>query len=108
MKLVQDCWGVSLAEADMVRRAIGRKDQSVMDKVIKDLSSKQNTWGLSDDAVVNLLKAVNKASGYLFNKSHSAAYAYTAYQTAYLKAHYPCQFYTALLNSNIDQEKALE
>lgn len=108
MKLVQDCWGVSLAEADMVRRAIGRKDQSVMDKVINDLGSKQNTWCLSEPEVVNLLSAINKASGYLFNKSHSAAYAYTAYQTAYLKAHYPCQFYTALLNSNIDQEKALE
>ena len=108
MKLVQDCWGVSLAEADMLRRAIGRKDQSIMDKVIADLSGRVNSWGLSEYGVENLLTAVNDASGYLFNKSHSAAYAYTAYQTAYLKRYYPYEFYTALLNSNIDQEKALE
>lgn len=108
MKLVQDCWGVSMAEADMVRRAIGRKDESVMQKVIADLSGKENNWGLDSYLMDILLHNISDASGYLFNKSHSAAYAYTAYQTAYLKRKYPYQFYTALLNSNIDQEKALE
>ena len=108
MKLVQEVWGVSLAEADMVRRAIGRKDKEVMDKVIQDLSQKGNTWGINELEVEYLFARIRDASGYLFNKSHSAAYAYTAYQTAYLKTYYPHEFYTALLNSNIDQEKALE
>lgn len=108
MRLVQNCWGLSLGEADMVRRAIGRKDKVIMDEVIKDLSSKPNTWGLDTESVGKLLHIISDASGYLFNKSHSVAYAYTAYQTAFLKTYYPYQFYTALLNSNIDQEKALE
>lgn len=108
MKLVQDCWGMTLGEADMVRRAIGRKDDNVMKKVIEDLSKRQNNWGLTDTQTEMLLHNISEASGYLFNKSHSAAYAYTAYQTAFLKRKYPYQFYTALLNSNIDQDKALE
>ena len=108
MKLVQECWGVSMGEADMVRRAIGRKDKGVMDKVIKDLSSKENKWNMTIEETELLLKHISDASGYLFNKSHSAAYAYTAYQTAYLKRYHPCEFYTALLNANIDQDKALE
>lgn len=108
MKLVQECWGVSMGEADMVRRAIGRKDKDVMDKVIKDLSSKENKWHMTPEETELLLDHISEASGYLFNKSHSAAYAYTAYQTAYLKRYHPCEFYTALLNANIDQDKALE
>jgi len=108
MKIVQDCWGLTLGEADMVRRAIGRKDKEVMQKVIDDLSKRRNSWNMTNAGVHALLEHISFASGYLFNKSHSAAYAYTAYQTAYLKAHYPYEFYTALLNSNIDQEKAMD
>ena len=108
MSIVQDCFGLTLGEADMVRRAIGRKDKEVMNKVIEDLRKRKNTWNLNAIGVTDLLNHINVASGYLFNKSHSAAYAYTAYQTAWLKTYYPFEFYTSLLNSNIDQDKALE
>mgnify|MGYP001521359629 CR=1 FL=1 len=107
MQLVQSIWGVSLGKADMIRRAIGRKDPELMKKLIEEMKNTPNVLGLSDDEIEKVLNTLNIASSYLFNKSHSAAYAYTAYQTAYLKAHYPLQFYAALLNSNIDQEKAL-
>ena len=108
MALCQKVWGMTLGEADMIRRAIGRKDKKLMDELIHDLSHRENFVGLNENQVKLLLDDLEKQSSYLFNKSHAAAYAYTAYQTAYLKAHYPLQFYTALLNSNIDQEKALE
>lgn len=108
MALCQKVWGMSLGEADMIRRAVGRKDKNLMDKLVQDLSQRDNYVGLNENQIRLLLDDLEKQSSYLFNKSHAAAYAYTAYQTAYLKAHYPLQFYTALLNSNIDQEKALE
>ena len=108
MALCQKVWGMSLGEADMVRRAVGRKDKALMDKLVQDLSQRDNYVGLNENQIRLLLDDLEKQSSYLFNKSHAAAYAYTAYQTAYLKAHYPLQFYCALLNSNIDQSKGLE
>lgn len=108
MQLCQRVWGMTLGEADMIRRAIGRKDKELMEKLIKDLSERKNYVGLNEQQIKLLLDDLEKQSGYLFNKSHAAAYAYTAYQTAYLKAHFPLQFYCALLNSNIDQSKGLE
>ena len=108
MALCQKVWGMSLGEADMIRRAVGRKDKGLMDKLVQNLSQRDNYVGLNENQIRLLLDDLEKQSSYLFNKSHAAAYAYTAYQTAYLKAHYPLEFYTALLNSNIDQEKALE
>ena len=108
MALCRKVWGMTLGEADMVRRAVGRKDKKLMDELVHDLSHRENFVGLNENQIKLLLDDLEKQSSYLFNKSHAAAYAYTAYQTAYLKSHFPLAFYTALLNSNIDQEKALE
>jgi DNA polymerase III alpha subunit len=109
MTLCQIVWGMSLGEADMVRRAIGRKDKALMDKLVNDLSARENKVGFNKEQIRHLLDNLEEWSGYLFNKSHAAAYAYTAYQTAYLKAHFPKEFYCAMLNSEvIDQEKSIE
>ena len=109
MTLCQIVWGMTLGEADMVRRAIGRKDKALMDKLIEELSARENKVGFNKEQIRKLLDNLEEWSGYLFNKSHAAAYAYTAYQTAYLKAHFPKEFYCALLNSEvIDQEKSME
>ena len=109
MTLCQIVWGMTLGEADMVRRAIGRKDKALMEKLIEELSARENKVGFTKEQIRKLLDNLEEWSGYLFNKSHAAAYAYTAYQTAYLKAHYPKEFYCALLNSEvIDQEKSME
>lgn len=107
MALCQKVWGMTLGEADMIRRAMGRKDKALMEKLVHDLQSRKNYVGLNSYQIGLVLKDLDKQASYLFNKSHAAAYAYTAYQTAYLKAHYPLQFYIALLNSNIDQDDAL-
>ena len=107
MALCQRVWGMTLGEADMIRRAMGRKDKELMQQLVDDLSTRDNYVGLNKGQIEWLLDSLNKQASYLFNKSHAAAYAYTAYQTAYLKAHYPLQFYCALLNSNINQEDAL-
>lgn len=108
MEIGRLVWGMSMGEADMLRRACARKDPELMKKLIADMKKRKNLLGLHEKQISYMLNVIGKASGYLFNKSHSAAYAYTAYQTAYLKAHYPLQFYCALLNSGIDQEKMVE
>lgn len=109
MKLCQIVWGMTLGEADMIRRAIARKDKELMEELIRDLSARPNKVGFSAEQIRILLDNLEKQSGYLFNKSHAAAYAYTAYQTAYLKAHWTKEFYCALLNSEvIDQDKSVE
>ena len=108
MKLVQVIFGMSLGEADMVRRAIGKKDPELMAKMIGEMENRPRLINITNGDVGYILSTISKCSSYLFNKSHSAAYALTAYQTAYLKANYPLEFYCALLNSNIDQEKTIE
>lgn len=108
MQIVQAIFKMSLGEADMVRRAIGRKDPELMKELIAKMRNHDRIGGISEEQVDHILNTIEVGSGYLFNKSHSAAYAYTAYQTAYLKTHFPLQFYTALLNANIDQEKTVE
>ena len=107
MQIVQAVFKMTLGEADTVRRAIGRKDPELMKKMIQDMRNHERIFGITDTQVEHILKTIEVCSGYLFNKSHSAAYAYTAYQTAYLKTFFPLQFYTALLNANIDQEKTV-
>jgi DNA polymerase III alpha subunit len=108
MKLVQVIFGMSLGEADMVRRAIGKKDPALMTQMVTEMKKRKRAIPITGKQVEHILDTISKCSSYLFNKSHSAAYAYTAYQTAFLKKFFPLQFYTALLNSNIDQEKTIE
>lgn len=108
MKIVRGIWNTSMGEADMIRRACARKDPELMKKLIAELKNRPHSFKYSDDEIERVLNKINKASGYLFNKSHSVAYAYTAYETAYLKGNYPLEFYTALLNSNVNQDKKKE
>jgi DNA polymerase-3 subunit alpha len=96
----------SLGEADVLRRAMGKKDPAVM-KAQRERFLKGAKANRIDLAKANhIFGLMEKFAGYGFNKSHSAAYALIAYQTAYLKAHFPVEFMAALLNSflsNSDQ-----
>src|SRR5204862_149651 len=91
--------GYSLGEADILRRAMGKKKAEEMaaqrDRFIKGAQEK----GLPPKKVEKIFDLMEQFAGYGFNKSHSAAYAYLAYVTAYLKAHYPLDFMAALLTS---------
>jgi DNA polymerase-3 subunit alpha len=91
--------GYSLGEADLLRRAMGKKKKEEMDKQRERFTVGARDKGFNAKKAEKLFELMAKFAGYGFNKSHSAAYAYLAYVTAYLKAHYPLDFMSALLTS---------
>jgi DNA polymerase-3 subunit alpha len=107
MQIAAAVSGFSLAEADLLRRAMGKKDPAVMAAQRNRFVSGAVANGVAKARATELFNLIEKFAGYGFNKSHSAAYALVAYQTAYLKAHYPLEFLAAVLNSEIHQTSAL-
>lgn len=99
MQLAQTCGGFSLGRADIVRRAMGKKDKKLLDAQKKDFVKGCKANDIDSTLAEDLWKRIETFAGYGFNKSHSMAYAYVAYQTAYLKASYPVAFMCALLTS---------
>lgn len=97
MKLSQRLAGYTAGEADMLRKATGKKSQAVMDKVLPELRQRTIENGYEPRIADQLVKLIEPFVGYGFNRSHGAAYAYVAYQTAYFKTYYPTEFYTSLL-----------
>ncbi len=95
--------GYSLAQADLLRRAMGKKDKEKMSKerknFIEGCARTNKIQAKKANAIFDLLE---KFAGYGFNKSHSAAYGVISYQTAYLKAHYPVEFMAGLLSNEIN------
>ncbi|MGP8173371.1 MAG: DNA polymerase III subunit alpha [Terracidiphilus sp.] len=89
----------SLGEADLLRRAMGKKDPKEMARQRKRFMSGAAALGHPKYTAGEIFDQMEKFAGYGFNKSHSAAYALLAYQTAYLKTHYPVEFMAALLTS---------
>ncbi len=107
MQIAAAVSGYSLAEADILRRAMGKKIPEVMAAQRQRFLEGAEARGVARDKADTLFSLIEKFAGYGFNKSHSAAYALIAYQTAYLKAHYPLEFLAALLNSEINNTAAL-
>ncbi|VAW13857.1 DNA polymerase III alpha subunit [hydrothermal vent metagenome] len=95
MQIAQVFAGYSLGEADLLRRAMGKKIKSEMDAQRARFIEGAAAGGVEDARAVYVFDLVNKFAGYGFNKSHSAAYALIAYQTAYLKANHPVEFLAA-------------
>ncbi len=91
--------GYSLGEADMFRRAMGKKKQEEMDAQRDRFQRGAKEKGINPKKAEKIFDLMAEFANYGFNKSHSAAYAYLAYITAYLKAHYPVEFMSALLTS---------
>src|ERR1700684_1806767 len=91
--------GYSLGDSDLLRRAMGKKDPAEMAKQRDRFMSGAAANKHPKDRAGELFDMMEKFAGYGFNKSHSAAYALVAYQTAYLKTHYPVEFMAALLTS---------
>ncbi|UCH83134.1 MAG: DNA polymerase III subunit alpha [Candidatus Latescibacterota bacterium] len=102
MKIASTLANFSLGEADILRKAMGKKDIDVMSKQRKKfvVGAKQN--GISEKKAEQIFDRVEKFASYGFNKSHSAAYAVISVRTAYLKANYPAEFMAANLTSEID------
>jgi DNA polymerase-3 subunit alpha len=101
MQLSSRLAGYSLGEADILRRAMGKKKQEEMDKQRERFVSGAKAKGFPQKKVEKVFDQMAKFAGYGFNKSHSAAYAYLAYVVAYLKTHYPVEFMSALLTSEM-------
>jgi DNA polymerase III subunit alpha len=102
MRIAQVVGGYSLGAADLLRRAMGKKKPEEMAKhrsIFVDGAARQ---GVDNDTATRLFDHMEKFAGYGFNKSHSAAYAVIAYQTAYFKAHYPAAFMAANLSTVMD------
>src|SRR3954469_21386497 len=89
--------GFTLGEADLLRKAMGKKNAEVMAKMRGKFAEGAKKLGTSEKKAAPLFDLMAHFAGYGFNKSHSTAYAYLAYQTAYLKANYPWHFASALL-----------
>jgi len=106
MQIFQTLAGYSLGQADMVRRMMGKKKLDEMAKEKGKFIDGAGKNGMAAKAATDLFEQIEKFAEYCFNRSHSAAYAFVAYQTAYLKTHYTVEYLSALLSSVAnDQEK---
>jgi DNA polymerase-3 subunit alpha len=101
MQLAQSLAGYSLGEADLMRRAMGKKKKEEMAKHEEKFVSGAVGRGIQEDKAQRIFTLMAQFADYGFNRSHSFAYAYLAYQTAYLKAHHPTHFYAAVLSNEI-------
>ncbi|HTX19398.1 MAG TPA: DNA polymerase III subunit alpha [Bacteroidota bacterium] len=102
MRIASDIAGFTLAEADLMRRAMGKKDKAAMAaQKVKFVDGAKKTNNLSHKTAEDIYDLIEKFASYGFNKSHAAAYSVVAYQTAYLKAHYPAEYMAATLTSEI-------
>ncbi|MDP1559162.1 MAG: DNA polymerase III subunit alpha [Nitrosomonas sp.] len=102
MQIAQVIGGYSLGSADLLRRAMGKKKVEEMAQQREIFVSGAVNNGLTQDKAAELFSLMEKFAGYGFNKSHAAAYALIAYQTAYLKTHYPAEFMAATLSADMD------
>ena len=97
MRIAQALAGFSLGQADMLRKAMGKKDLKVMATQREAFMEGSKKNGINEKKAAKIFELMEYFAGYGFNKSHSTAYAFLAYQTAYLKANYPWHFAAALL-----------
>ena len=102
MQIARRLASFSLADADLLRRAMGKKKASEMAKQKNKFLSGARDNKIDPGKAVMIFDLMAKFAEYGFNKSHSAAYAYISFQTAYLKAHYPVEFMAALLSCEMD------
>jgi DNA polymerase-3 subunit alpha len=101
MRIAQVLAGISLAEADVLRKAVGKKDAELIKQELGKFIKKAIGRGYDKRIVEDLAGQIETFGRYGFNKSHSVAYSVISYHTAWLKAHYPAEFMAALLSSSI-------
>lgn len=102
MQIAQVLANYTLGAADLLRRAMGKKKPEEMAKQREIFTTGAVERGVDEQVATHIFDLMEKFAGYGFNKSHSAAYALVAYQTAWLKAHYPAAFMAAVMSSDMD------
>ena len=105
--IARDIAGFDLQEADILRKAIGKKNVGLMAELKeKFISGTQKVGKVDKDQAAEIFGWIEKSQRYSFNKSHSVSYAYNAYLTAYTKAHFPHEFFTSYLKNSIGKPDA--
>jgi DNA polymerase-3 subunit alpha len=107
MRLTQDVAGYTLAEADLLRRAMGKKDLDKMEKQHPSFIAGSVKNGLTEKQANGIWDLIFSFANYGFNKSHAVAYSLVAYQTGWLKAHYPSEFYAANMTAELNDHLKL-
>ena len=102
MRVANVLAGFSLAEADVLRKAVGKKDAALTKQVLDDFQSRAVERGTPKRKAAEIADLIRTFGRYGFNKAHSVAYAVISYRTAWLRRHYPAEFMAALLSSIID------
>lgn len=105
MQTAQIIGGFSLGKADILRRAMGKKKMEIMQKMKGEFIAGAAKKGVEEKKAVEIFQIMEKFANYGFNRSHSAAYSVLAFQTAYLKAHYPAEYMAAVLTNNMNDIK---
>ena len=105
MEILRTMGNYSYAHADIVRRAVSKKKVDVMESEGKIFIEESIKNGYSKECAEEVFRFIEKFASFGFNKSHSVAYALLAYEMAYLKVNYKCEFYASLLNTNIGGEE---
>lgn len=108
MQICTDFAGFTLKEADVARKAVGKKKADVMAKVKVKFIDGAAANGHDPELAQTIFGWIEKFSGYGFNKSHGVSYAIIAYRTAYAKAHYPLQFFEAMLTNSQGKQDSME
>ncbi len=104
MAIAQQLAGYTLGQADLLRRAMGKKKKEILDKEYEGFAAGMKNNGFPPDAIKTLWDILVPFADYAFNKAHSAAYGLISYWTAFLKANYPAEFMAALLTTNSDNK----
>jgi len=105
MQLVRDLAGFSLAQSDIMRRAMGKKDEKSMNTLKAQFTSGAANNGIRESLAIDIFNLILKFASYGFNKSHSLAYSYLAFQTAYLKTHFTAEFLAANMSAELNDLK---
>ena len=108
MQIAQELSGFSLGQADILRRAMGKKKKDEMEKMRKDFIDGAVNKKVNKRYAENLFDQIEQFAGYGFNRCHSVPYALIAYQTAWLKAHYPSEFMSSTLSAELDSTDRIQ
>ena len=107
MQMSRDLAGFTRGEADTLRKAMGKKDAALMERMRGKFIAGAAGRGVEEGLAAKIWGDWERFASYAFNKSHAACYAFVAFQTAYLKAHYPHEFMAASLSSEMDNSKRI-
>ncbi len=107
LRIARAIGGFTMGQADVLRKAMSSKDRATMDKQKKRFLDGAKANGVPERIAVKIYEQVEPFAGYAFNKAHAVCYAFVAYRTAYMKANYPVEYYSALLSANMDDKEKL-